>query len=280
MELSMLKKIGALAIGPSDTFELEHRCYNGVCLAAGLGCLFGAVNNLFVGLPLIATLATALVGIIYLLLYNDSCRRESYRPFIWLYILNGAFLLAMTWFFNGGISGPDTFISMVALVALSVVMKTDRCQVVFYFFLPIMSLLFLTEYYYPLTVTGYSNQTQRFTDVYLSLVVSTTVIYAILATILQSYKSEKKQAEAVNLLLSEKMRLLNQTNADLQKAMAEIKTLTGMLPICAACKKIRDDQGYWNQIESYISEHSDAAFSHSICPACARKLYPELEHDV
>ena len=63
---------------------------------------------------------------------------------------------------------------------------------------------------------------------------------------------------------------------ELQEALAKVKTLSGMLPICASCKKIRDDKGYWNQIESYIGRHSDAQFSHGICPDCARKLYPEL----
>ena len=62
----------------------------------------------------------------------------------------------------------------------------------------------------------------------------------------------------------------------LQDALNKIKTLKGIIPICAACKKIRDDKGYWNQIESYIKEHSEADFSHGICPECAEKLYPEL----
>jgi len=62
---------------------------------------------------------------------------------------------------------------------------------------------------------------------------------------------------------------------DLQKALGDVKTLSGLFPICASCKKIRDDKGYWNQIESYIKEHSDAEFSHSICPECSKKLYPE-----
>lgn len=65
------------------------------------------------------------------------------------------------------------------------------------------------------------------------------------------------------------------TAAALQKALAEVKTLNGMLPICASCKKIRDDKGYWNQIESYIQKHSQADFSHSLCPECAKRLYPE-----
>ena len=57
---------------------------------------------------------------------------------------------------------------------------------------------------------------------------------------------------------------------------AQMKTLRGLLPICANCKKIRDDRGYWNQIESYVREHSEAEFSHGICPECAAKLYPEF----
>lgn len=64
-------------------------------------------------------------------------------------------------------------------------------------------------------------------------------------------------------------------NLELQDRMNEIKTLSGLLPICAQCKKIRNDQGYWTQLESYVSEHTSATFSHGICPNCAEDLYPE-----
>jgi CHASE3 domain sensor protein len=63
---------------------------------------------------------------------------------------------------------------------------------------------------------------------------------------------------------------------ELYRALGNIKTLSGLLPICASCKKVRDDTGYWNQIEDYISEHSEAQFSHGLCPDCMRKLYPEV----
>ena len=69
---------------------------------------------------------------------------------------------------------------------------------------------------------------------------------------------------------------LREEKEKLQDALGKVKTLTGLLPICASCKKIRDDKGYWNQIESYIKSHSEAEFTHSICPDCAEKLYPEL----
>ena len=64
--------------------------------------------------------------------------------------------------------------------------------------------------------------------------------------------------------------------AELQQALLEVKTLSGLLPICSSCKRIRDDSGYWNQLEAYIKTHTGAEFSHGICPECAKKLYPEL----
>ena len=67
-----------------------------------------------------------------------------------------------------------------------------------------------------------------------------------------------------------------QLRVQYQEAVEKIKTLSGFLPICASCKKIRDDKGYWQQIEDYIAEHSEAEFSHGICPDCAKKLYPEF----
>ncbi len=79
-----------------------------------------------------------------------------------------------------------------------------------------------------------------------------------------------KQAE------NERERLI----ADLKKALAEVRTLSGLLPICANCKKIRDDRGYWNQIELYIRERTDADFSHGVCPDCAQELYPDLDIDI
>ncbi len=66
---------------------------------------------------------------------------------------------------------------------------------------------------------------------------------------------------------------------ELQNALAQLKTLSGLLPICASCKKIRDDDGYWNQLEAYIQDHSEVVFSHGLCPECAKELYLEIFGD-
>ena len=71
----------------------------------------------------------------------------------------------------------------------------------------------------------------------------------------------------------EKQRLIDK----LQGTLRQVKQLSGFLPICVSCKKIRDDAGYWKQVESYIKEHAEVEFSHSLCPECIQRLYPELD---
>lgn len=71
------------------------------------------------------------------------------------------------------------------------------------------------------------------------------------------------------------IRKLNNTITELEQTLGEVKTLKGIVPICSFCKKIRDDAGYWNQVENYISEHTDADFSHGICPDCMKKHYSD-----
>jgi hypothetical protein len=69
---------------------------------------------------------------------------------------------------------------------------------------------------------------------------------------------------------------LEKLNQNLLQALAEVKTLSGLLPICAHCKKIRDDDGYWNQIESYMAKRADVEFTHGICPDCVKKFFPDF----
>jgi AmiR/NasT family two-component response regulator len=90
-------------------------------------------------------------------------------------------------------------------------------------------------------------------------------------------QTEIERAIVIALARHEDLMKLRLLNKELEKALSEIKTLRGILPICASCKNVRDDKGYWNQIESYIRDHSEAEFSHSLCPECAKKLYPDLD---
>jgi hypothetical protein len=89
---------------------------------------------------------------------------------------------------------------------------------------------------------------------------------------MKSFKAED-QIKALRVVLDIEQRTSGM--AYLKQALDEIKTLGGIIPICSHCKKFRDDQGYWNQLEKFIAEHSDAQFSHSICDKCLEEHYPE-----
>jgi two-component system, response regulator PdtaR len=86
--------------------------------------------------------------------------------------------------------------------------------------------------------------------------------------------SDLERAIAIAVARHADLMELRRVNAELKQAMAEIRTLGGLLPICCSCKKIRDDKGYWNQIETYISAHTDTRFTHSYCPDCLKKYFP------
>lgn len=87
-------------------------------------------------------------------------------------------------------------------------------------------------------------------------------------------RNEELESEIVERRRAEKER--RKVIAELEGALARISTLRGLLPICANCKKIRDDEGYWHQVEVYLREHSEAEFTHGICPECVQKLYPDF----
>ncbi len=90
------------------------------------------------------------------------------------------------------------------------------------------------------------------------------------------HQAEERYLQDLEQKVEQRTRELTVANQELQNALAEVKTLSGLLPICANCKKIRDDQGYWQGVEQYLSTRSQAEFTHAICPECLSKLYPEI----
>lgn len=83
---------------------------------------------------------------------------------------------------------------------------------------------------------------------------------------------------AAQVQLAHKQHELEARNAELQFMLGHVKELRGLLPICAGCKSIRDDQGYWTKLEAYIHQHSHAQLTHGMCPNCINKLFPDLDH--
>ena len=115
----------------------------------------------------------------------------------------------------------------------------------------------------------------------------TSIVLILIASITVILYNLNKQKKKANVLLGNTNKEISRQhdeieikNKELETALSQIKRLYGLIPICANCKKIRDDTGYWSDVEAYISEHSDAVFSHGICPECIKKLYPEFADKV
>ncbi len=137
----------------------------------------------------------------------------------------------------------------------------------YFIFHPIIHMIYVFH-----SSSGHSEVTNLVSEILQAFSVSMLpwgLAFMILSALLGVFWGKIKQAD------KEKSEVI----AELQKALKKVKTLSGFLPICASCKKIRDDKGYWNQIEVYISEHSEAEFSHGICPECAQKLYPDIYNE-
>lgn len=114
-----------------------------------------------------------------------------------------------------------------------------------------------------------------------SVLAAAMVVMGALSWRLMRMRRRQRQLARMNVVLDQcvqdRTAELEMEKSRLEVTLSKVKTLEGMLPICASCKKIRDDSGYWNQIESYISDHSDAVFSHGVCPECISTLYPDLD---
>lgn len=128
--------------------------------------------------------------------------------------------------------------------------------------------------------TSYSN------DLIIRFVPAYVTIYLLVFVMEKVRKLVQSRLKTSNIELEKTVGELERANIEkqrliqeLKETINEIKTLQGILPICANCKKIRDDKGYWEQVESYIQDRSEAQFSHSICPECVKKLYPDFKID-
>ncbi|MDY0298069.1 MAG: hypothetical protein RB296_12200 [Acidobacteriota bacterium] len=175
-------------------------------------------------------------------------------------VITGTLLLALL-----AHGGPEhashmwSFVFPVISLFLLGVRKGTRLAL---FFLLLVALIFLLRDSLP-QITRYSwSFSLRFISAYATVLLICMIMEALRKTAFS--RLEELHARQENLV------------SELQEKIAEVRSLRGILPICSHCKKVRNDKGYWEQVEMYIQTHSDARFSHGICPECAEKLYPEL----
>ena len=222
--------------------------------------LIGDARIAYVPLPSLrintASVITTLIDLIFLAMAWEYLGKPNINLKLWLrafLTLLGVMWLDVILFATGAFAGTPDYLAIMKGTLIS------------RFFISLFALPFLYGYlYWQGNLSG--------------MAIENRPVLAILkqvAEIEQELSLAQQEIERRKKVEAERDRVIR----DLQQALSEVKTLRGFLPICANCKKIRDDKGYWNQLEEYIGDHSDAEFSHGICPDCARKLYPELYDD-
>lgn len=272
-----IKSIMNIIFGNETYFSLEHQLFNAMTFIASIYITIGAFESYFVGLSDITTTCISLSSIIILSFYYQGRIKRRFKSLIIPIIGFGFSIITMLWLSNAGATGTTLtiMIGLITLLSAFISGAIKKYTIILYFIM--LHLFFAVQYYFPNSIIPYEKSSIMVIDKYFTAVSISMILFAVIHFLKSKYNEEKQKVEQVNLLLNEKIAELEKSNTELKTALKDVHTLSGLLPICASCKNIRDDNGYWNQIENYISEHSSADFTHSICPDCAKKLYPDLD---
>jgi hypothetical protein len=237
---------------PDSELEVRQRIFQLMCLIASIFTIVVFVpTNLLVHLPLLSA-GFFLCGLLFLGMLLLARRRDIY-----LYKSLSLLLLVslnFAWFFNCGSQGPTSLFFFSAAILFTVIFRGAlRCFSLAVLISNVLA-LFYAESFFPGLIAPYTRPIVRLQDLTVSVPCSVLVCVLMMMTVLGAYDAEHRR--------------LAQSKAELEATLAEMRVLKGLLPICAACKKIRTDEGQWTHLEVYIEQNSHASFSHGLCPGC------------
>jgi hypothetical protein len=241
--------------------HLNDRLFQAITLfAAAMALLVIAPFNHFQNLSPWLNVVVCLFGLTALWLWWES-RRGRCRPTLLLLVF--LLVLSACWFINGGSVGSIPYYFFDA-VLVPVVFTRDRRRTVLVALVAANVLaLYALEHSYPEWVVPFASPADQKFDLVTGFLVCLMGIVVTLSIVVAEHFREQDR--------------LTDLNARLQQSLEEVRTLRGLLPICAWCKKVRDDRGLWRQIEEYVTAHSEAAFTHGVCPDCFERSQRELD---
>lgn len=233
--------------------DVRQRIFQMMCLIGGIfSCCVIAPGDFVEGLPREISVGVFIFGAGFIGVYLASRRWQVYPYSLAALLVLG--LLNYAWFFNYGSSGPVLLVFFCAPMLFTIIFQGWTRWFFDLVFVANVVLLYVVEYKRPDWVGQYPSDLLRLEDFLI------TIPFAALLCILMVNSVMRANAvERHRLVLSK---------AELEKTMAEMRVLRGLLPVCACCKKVRTNDGSWTQMEVYIEHHSEASFSHGLCPAC------------
>jgi hypothetical protein len=239
---------------------MEIRLFRLMCLASAFLALAVVVPvNYFQNLPLVLNLIIIVFGLLSLVLYWASLRG---RQFMKTYALLVGVVLNLCWFTDAGSQGSIGMFFFAGVMVTNIFFRGRLRWLFLGAFVADVVLLFTLDYLHPRWAIPFPTALDRYLDLVTGFLVSAVACVLMLWVVVASHDEERQR--------------LKELNERLQQHLDEIRTLQGLLPICSWCKKIRDDEGLWTQVEHYLAEHTDASFTHGMCPECGEKAIAEF----
>jgi hypothetical protein len=258
-------------LGFPESHIFENKIFNSVMLLVTITGIISTTYNIILNNYFIITICSASSVVFTGFIYGYSRKTGDHRPLVYPTLLYFFLIMVIGWIVNAGTNGADAYFFFLFLTCGILLLPKPMPWFMIAVVLSICGLLYV-EFLHPSLLIGYENQTQRFFDIGISLILCLIFNGVIIHVVFRQYLKERQEKDA---LLAEVIR----EKVELEKAQKEIRVLRGSLPICANCKMIRDAHGRWYQMEEYICMNSEAKFSHGICPECVRSLYPANEFE-
>jgi len=193
-------------------------------------------------------------------------------------------VLSISGFIQYGLASAGFYFAAAAIFITSMTMGLRAgiiCAVLYGLAISVIAYLWIAGFLvFPGQVDRYIVLPTVWATLGIAFLITTCILYSSAAVFYKSLSELVDTIDSQRLKIEERTAELARTNRELEEALRDIKTLSGLLPICSNCKKVRDDSGYWQQLDHYLQSHSQAKFTHSFCPDCIKKLYPGLAEKV
>jgi hypothetical protein len=263
------RKVTTIIFGDPQHHTLENRVFNAAVIMITFIGVCATLLNYFSGNPIRELIITLLATAVSIGFYIASRIFHVNRYLNAILVVIFLCILCVAWITNQGSYGSTLAYFFIFFVVAKIILRPPYDKLLLGIsFIAVISLLLL-EHFNPRLIIPYLSESHMFLDKLMSMIICMIVLPTLVHLILMEYQSERTRRE---LLYEQTLR----DKESIQQALIEIKILRGILPVCSFCKKIRDENNEWSSMENYISSHSEAEFSHSFCPDCGRKHYPEF----
>jgi len=272
-----MKKVFDFIIGNNEGFSLEGTYILVVSFLGFLALFLGIFIYLFA--PSSFLKLSIVSGVLSFSFGFAYYRARFLKRFDYTYEISMFSMLIFfnfAWFLSGGLKSPNILIPVI-LVTFTTIIKRNFER---YFLNSIIIINFfivvILEYLKPFVVIPYSSRSGLFFDNLTTYVLTFVIGWVAIKNMMNNYNYKKKILLHVKKELKQRKTTLIKKNKELKATLNQIEKLSGFVPICPVCKKIKDDSGYWKEIELYFQDKSEAAFSHGLCPSCFKELYPDF----